>query len=91
MDGISPELRAYMQSIGQRGGRKSRRKLDAEQARAMVRVREARKLYARFYSRCFWSAPPNWKPGLEDIEWVAANLRKHGGREGWEAASKLCL
>ena len=36
-------VKAYLAEIGRRGGRKSRRALDPETARAMVRVREARR------------------------------------------------
>lgn len=87
---FSVELSRYMRQIGQKGGLKSRRRLDPEMARTMVRVREARKLYSKYHSRCFWSAPPDFKPGAADLDWVAAKLRQHGGRDGWKAAEKLC-
>ncbi|MFW6218362.1 MAG: hypothetical protein ACOC4K_05160, partial [Verrucomicrobiota bacterium] len=61
-----------------------------EEARRMVRIREGRKAYRRFYSRCFWSSPPDLKITEEDLEWVAQKLREQGGREGWEVAEKLC-
>jgi hypothetical protein len=37
------KIRRYLAEIGARGGRKSRRKLDPETAREMVRVREAKR------------------------------------------------
>jgi hypothetical protein len=68
-------LRAYLAEIGRRGGRKSRRTLDPEMARAMVRVREARRAYRRFHTKCFWSFKPDY-----DI----------GRRDAWEVSRKLC-
>ena len=40
-------IRRYLAEIGARGGRKSRRVLDPETARAMVRAREARRIVRR--------------------------------------------
>ena len=87
---MKQSVKAYLAEIGRRGGRKSRRVLDPETARAMVRVREARRMYRRFHAECFWSFDPDYQIGLSDIAWVAEQLRKHGGRDAWEAASKLC-
>jgi hypothetical protein len=56
----------------------------------MVRVREARRAYRRFHAKCFWSFDPDYRIGLSDVAWVAEQLRKHGGRDAWEAAEKLC-
>ena len=83
-------MKAYLAEIGRRGGRKSRRVLDPQTARAMVRVREARRMYRRFHAECFWSFDPDFRVGLSDVGWVAEQLRKHGGRDAWEAAGKLC-
>mgnify|MGYP006449783327 CR=1 FL=1 len=80
----------YLREIGQKGGQRSRRALSSEDARAMVRVREARRYYQQFHDRCFWNAPADLVVGREDIDWVAQKLRQNGGRAGWEAASKLC-
>ncbi len=84
------ELRSYLAEIGRRGGRKSRRTLAPDTARAMVRVREARRAYRRFHTRCFWS----YRPGLviteSDVPWVAEQLMKHGGRDAWHVGVKLC-
>jgi hypothetical protein len=84
------EIRSYLSEIGRRGGLKSRRHLDPRTARAMVRVREARRLYRRFHAECFWSFDPDYRVGPADVGWVAEQLRKHGGREAWECARKLC-
>ena len=83
-------MRAYLAEIGRRGGRKSRRGLDPETARGMVRVREGRRAYRRFFTECFWSFDPAYPIGSSDIAWVAEQLRKHGGRDAWQVAAKLC-
>ena len=83
-------MRAYLANIGRRGGRKSRRALDPETARAMVRVRGARRAYRRFHARCFWSFDPEYIIGPSDVAWVVEQLRKHGGRDAWEVSRKLC-
>jgi hypothetical protein len=83
-------VRDYMAEIGRRGGRKSRRRLDADTARAMVRVREARRLYQRFHPQCFWSYDPAYQVTADDVTWVAEQLMKHGGRAGWDAGARLC-
>jgi len=83
-------VREYLAQIGRRGGRKSRRALSSNVARQMVRVREARRAYRRFHARCFWSFDPGYVIGVSDVAWVAKQLRKHGGRDTWEVARKLC-
>ena len=84
------EIRQYLARIGAKGGRKSRRSLDPETARAMVRVREARRAFRRFRAMCFWSYRPDLEIGIGDVPWVAEQLMKHGNREAWEAGAKLC-
>jgi len=87
---MDSRLRAYFAEIGRRGGRASRRELSPETARKMVRVREARRAYRRFFHLCFWSYAPGLKISAADVPWVAEQLRKHGGREAWETAARLC-
>ena len=87
---MESKVREYLAEIGRRGGLKSRRVLAPETAREMVRVREARRVYRRFHAKCFWSYDPDYRIGPSDIAWVAEQLRKHGGRDAWEAAGKLC-
>jgi hypothetical protein len=84
------EIRNYLSQIGSKGGRKSRRELDPESARRMVRVREARRAFRRFRSRCFWSHDPSYLVREADIPWVADQLMRFGGRQGWELGAKLC-
>ncbi|WP_309671076.1 hypothetical protein [Gemmatimonas sp.] len=74
---------------GRLGGLRSRRQLSASTARAMVCVREARKLFRTNYLTCFWWARPDLTIRAADVAWVADGLRKHGGREAWRAAAKL--
>lgn len=56
----------------------------------MVRVREARRAFRRFYGPCFWHMREDLKVGLEDIPEIVRGLRTHGGREGFILAAKLC-
>jgi hypothetical protein len=86
---MSPE-REYLVEIGRRGGTKSRRVLDPQTAREMVRVREARRAYRNYRTTCFWSYRPDLKITSADVAWVAEQLRKHGDREAWFIAAKLC-
>lgn len=87
---MRPEVRAYLAEIGRRGGKRSRRGLPPETARQMVRLREARRAFARFHTRCFWSCPKTYLVSAADIPWVARQLMTHGGREGWEIGARLC-
>jgi hypothetical protein len=84
------DVKRYLAEIGARGGRKSRRALSPEQARNMVKVREARRAFRRFRTRCFWSYRPELEIGLDDVPWVAEQLMKHGDREAWLAGARLC-
>jgi hypothetical protein len=80
----------YLAAIGARGGRRSRRTLDPETARAMVRVREARRAFRAFRTLCFWSYRPDLVIGINDVPWVAEQLMKHGNRAAWDAGARLC-
>jgi hypothetical protein len=83
-------LSRYFAQIGARGGRRSRRALASDAARDMVRVREARRAYRRFRITCFWSYRPDLVIGTADVAWVAEQLRRHGNREAWRVAARLC-
>jgi hypothetical protein len=83
-------VRSYLAQIGSRGGRKSRRALDPDTARMMVKVREARRAFRRFRATCFWSYWPDLHIGAEDVSWVAEQLMKHGNREAWRVGARLC-
>ncbi len=87
---MDKRTRAYLAEIGRRGGRKSRRRLEPKTARAMVRLREARRAYRHFHARCFWSSPPDLRIEAADIAWVAEQLMRYGGREAWEKGAGLC-
>ena len=82
--------REYLARIGQKGGQVSRRTLDPDTARAMVRVREARRAFHRYHATCFWSYDPELEVGAADVEWVARTLVKHGNREAWQVGRRLC-
>ena len=87
---MNSTLRSYLAEIGRRGGRKSRRALSPDEARRMVRVREARRAYRRFHAQCFWSYPPDLVIGVDDVTWVAEQLMRNGGDEAWAVGEKLC-
>ncbi len=84
------DVRRYLAEIGAKGGRKSRRTLAPDVARSMVKVREARRAFRRFRTKCFWSYRPDLVIGIDDVPWVAEQLMKHGNREAWMIGSKLC-
>jgi hypothetical protein len=83
-------VKQYLRAIGRRGGRNSRRQLTAQQARDMVKVREARRAFRKFHAQCFWSIDPKYVVTLADVPWVAKQLMTYGGRAGWETGAKLC-
>ena len=87
---MEDSMRKYFAEIGRRGGRKSRRTLDPDTARNMVRIREARRAYRRFRTSCFWSYRPDLTIGMDDVNWVAETLMKNGNREAWIIARRLC-
>ena len=88
--GMEDVVRKYLSAIGRRGGVASRRQLNAQEARSMVKIREARRAYAKFHAQCFWSYAPDLKITAADVPWVASQLMKQGGREAWLVAAKLC-
>lgn len=87
---MHPAARSYLSAIGRRGGRKSKRALSPDQARMMVRVREARRAYKQFHTQCFWSFDPSYQVTAADVPWVAERLRTHGGAVGYQIGAKLC-
>ncbi len=90
MSHATDQVKAYLSAIGRKGGQISRRHLSSGQARAMVRVREARKAFRVFHTQCFWYMRPDMKVTLEDIPVIVRGLRQNGGREGFLLAAKLC-
>lgn len=83
-------IQRYLAQIGRRGGLKSRRALDPETAREMVRVREAQRAFRRFRPTCFWSYRADLRITRADVPWVGEQLMKHGNREAWRIGAKLC-
>jgi hypothetical protein len=83
-------VRQYLARIGRCGGQKSRRILEPQTAREMVSVREARRAYRDFHTRCFWSCDPEYKITVSDLAWVAEQLMKYGGHAGWRIGARLC-
>ena len=81
---------AIPRDIKPKRSRKSRRALNPDTAREMVRVREARRAFRRFRVQCFWSFRPDLEIGSVDVRWVAEQLMRHGSREAWLAGRKLC-
>ena len=65
------------------------RRLSASDARRMVAVREARRLYRENQTLCFWWARADLVIRAADVPWVADQLRKHGGRQAWRDAARL--
>lgn len=84
------EVRAYLSKIGRRGGRKSRRRLGTDTARAMVKLREARRAFRQLHTQCFWSTNPEYVVTAADLPWVAERLMTFGGRRGWQIGARLC-
>ena len=79
---MEPAVRRYLQSIGRRGGQKSRRQLATETARDMVRLREARRAFRRFHTRCFWSTDSDYRRDAERHPMgrrAGHDLRRPGG------------
>lgn len=50
----------------------------------------ARAVYREFHTRCFWFLRKDLSPTAADIPEIARGLREHGGRRGYELASRLC-
>ncbi len=80
----------YLSTIGRRGGKRSKRLLTPEVARNMVKIREARRMFKKYYNRCFWSFDPTYIIELKDVNWVAEQMIKNGDRELWLLGRKLC-
>ena len=87
---MQASIRNYLSDIGRRGGKKSRRRLTVQQAQDMVRVREARRAFARYRTRCFWSTAPDYGITLKDVKWVGEQLCRYGDREAFYIGQKLC-
>ncbi|MFH1728419.1 MAG: hypothetical protein ABIA04_08375 [Pseudomonadota bacterium] len=87
---MKKSVKEYLSQIGQKGGKKSKRKLSRMDAINMTRIREAKRAYKKYYSQCFWSYDPKLKITLKDVKWVGEQLLKNGGIKVWEIGNKLC-
>lgn len=83
-------MKSYLSEIGRKGGQRSRRKLSSQEALGMVKVREAKRAFKRFYANCFWSYDRNMRITRDDVTWVAEQLMRHGNREAWYVGNALC-
>lgn len=87
---MNKQIVRYLSEIGKKGGQKSRRKLDPQTARDMVRLREARRAFKKYHAQCFWSYDENYQVHLKDVPWVGEQLMKSGGAKLWALGAKLC-
>ncbi len=87
---MNNDIKKYLRDIGRSGGQKSRRSLSKEEAKSMVRVREAKRAYRQFHAQCFWSFDPEYKITKNDLAWVSDRLMTFGGREGWIKGAQIC-
>lgn len=90
MDAKDRVISEYFSRMGMKGGKKSRRELSSEDARKMVKVREARRLFRDYYAQCFWYMSPDLEVGYSDVPEIVRGLKKNGGRRGFLLAAKLC-
>lgn len=79
-----------MAQIGSKGGSKSKRKLSAEDARMMVKLREARRAYKKYYAMCFWHMKEDLIPKRKDLSIIAKYLKRYGDRQAYIIGRKLC-
>ena len=87
---MDSNTRKYLAKIGKKGGQKSRRTLIPEEAKLMVKVREARKAFKKFYTMCFWHLKPDLHINKNNLSVIVNGLKNCGNREAYFAAVKLC-
>lgn len=83
-------IKEYFAAIGRKGGSKSRRALTPEQAKNMLRVREARRAFRKYHTQCFWYMDKDAQIKQSDIPEIIRGLKINGGRQGFILAAKLC-
>lgn len=54
------------------------------------KIELARAVYREFHARCFWFLRKDLALTAADLPEIARGLREHGGRRGYELASRLC-
>lgn len=87
---MEKSIHKYLSEIGRRGGKNGRRDLSREDAIQMVRIREARRAFKKYWAQCFWSYDKNYVITKDDIPWVAEQLIKNGNRDAFYVGEKLC-
>ena len=87
---MDKKIRKYLSRIGKTGGRKSRRTLSSDTAKEMVKIRDARRAFKEYSTKCFWAFDSKYTINANDLSWVAEQLRKYGDRHAYEIARKLC-
>lgn len=85
----SPRVRAYLRSVGSKGGKKSRRRLDPAVARRMVALREARKAYHTHRHEYFWSSSDDLQIRVEHVPFIVRGLMNEGNRAAFEKARRI--
>ena len=63
---------------------------DTDKLPESERLALAREAFQRYYTRCFWFMRKDLDISPADLPAIAEGLRKHGGREGFLLAAKLC-
>jgi hypothetical protein len=58
----------------------------SEEERALI----GQQLFKRYYAQCFWHLRPDLEVTVKLLPLIAQGLRRHGGREGFMEAKKLC-
>lgn len=86
---MDPAIKNYLSSIGRIGGAKSKRRLSATEAKAMVRIREAKRAFKQYYTECFWHLKPDLKITRDNIHIVVNGLKNYGDRKAFFLAHKL--
>lgn len=86
---LSSATRRYLSAIGRKGGQRSRRRLEAGEARRMVAVREARRAFRDYHDTCFWSYSPDADIGFAQLPWVVETLKREGDRRAYEWARRI--
>lgn len=87
---MDKNVKTYLAEIGRVGGKKSRRTLSKDQARQMVKVREAKKAFKEYYSRCFWHLKSDLEITEDNLYLIIKGLKNYGDRRAFLIASKLC-
>ena len=53
-------------------------------------VRLAREAFRKYHATCFWSLSPDLNINAEQVPMIAEGLRRHGNREAFRLAQRIC-